>query len=66
MIMATFINIICAIIGIIIVGAFAIWLFALIYAFIKEKDEGVKMFAFCVLALGLIVTLVSQCAGCEN
>lgn len=65
-IMATFINVICAIIGIVIVGAFAVWLFALIYAFIKEKDEGVKMFALCVLGLGLIVTLVSQCAGCEN
>ena len=47
--MATFINIICAIIGIVIVGAFPIRLFALIYAFIKEKDEGVKMFCLCVL-----------------
>lgn len=66
MIMATFINIICAIIGVVIVGAFAIWIFALIYAFIKEKNEGVKMFVLCVLGLSLIVTLVSQCAGCEN
>lgn len=64
--METFINIICAIIGIVILGAFAVWLFALITAFIKEKDEGVKMFALCVLALGLIVALVSQCAGCNN
>lgn len=64
--MATFINVICAIIGIVIVGAFAFWLFALIYAFIKEKDEGVKMFALCFLGLSLIVALVSQCAGCDS
>ena len=64
--MATFINIICAIIGIVIVGAFAFWIFALIYAFIKEKDEGVKMFALCFLGFSFIVALVSQCAGCNN
>lgn len=64
--MATFINVICAIIGVIIVGAFAFWLFALIYAFIKEKDEGVKTFVICFLVFSFIVALVSQCAGCEN
>ena len=64
--MATFINVICAIIGIVIAGAFAFWLFALIYAYIKEKDEGVKMFALCFLGFSLIVALVSQCAGCDS
>lgn len=64
--METFINIICAIIGIVIVGAFAVWIFALITAFIKEKDEGVKMFGLCVVGICLIVALVSQCAGCNN
>ena len=64
--METFINIICAIIGIVIVGAFAVWIFALIAAFIKEKNESVKMFGLCVLGFSLIVALVSQCAGCHN
>lgn len=64
--MATFINVICAIIGIVIAGAFAFWIFALIYAFIKEKDEDVKKFALGFLVFSLIVTLVSQCAGCGS
>ena len=64
--MEGFIEIICAIIMIVIAGVFAVWIFEFITAFIKEKDEGVKMFALCILGLSLVATLVSQCAGCSN
>lgn len=64
--MEIFINIIFAIIAIVTIGGFVVWLFALIYAFIKEKNEDVKLLGLFFLGLSLIGAIVSQCAGCTN
>lgn len=64
--MESIIKFISGIILIAIGAGFAFWLFALIGAWIKEEDEGMKKFVLFMVGIGIFFVLLSQCAGCKQ